>query len=295
MKVNYEEARDNQQLAEIVQSTRQQHQELQPAKTLAREDLELQLPNPSLSPVSDQRVPERKKQPVWEPQYGIPAVQDLIRAIPENLSQPQAETPELAHRQREKAQAAYQQWAIQARAIYQVEEPQDIDQRITFLMQEQQQSPNQITQFLTQSPAVQELIKRDRSYAQSYSKFCQSQANANQATWLFELDKYRRAVEIERQQQEQQRRALESQQQQQQERQHNLKLLGHWQEAALTLGRSAFLCGTDSRGYGFLPAWSTAIREDYCSKATGLSCLPVPDATKLGRVGVHKALYTAQK
>ena len=39
-------------------------------------------------------------------------------------------------------------------------------------MQSQQQSPNQITQVLAQSPAVQELLTRDPSYVQSYSEFC---------------------------------------------------------------------------------------------------------------------------
>ncbi len=106
-------------------------------------------------------------------------------------------------------------------------------------MQSQQQSPKQITQVLAQSPAVQELLRRSTSYAQSYSEFCQSYARANQATWQAELDQYHRAVEIERQRQEQQRIAKERQQQQQRERQHNLKLLGQWQEAALSLGRPA--------------------------------------------------------
>ena len=46
-------------------------------------------------------------------------------------------------------------------------------------------------------------------------------------------------MEIERQRQEQRRIAMERQQQQQRERQHNLKLLGQWQEAAISLGRPA--------------------------------------------------------
>lgn len=238
LKVDYDPIRDNQELAEIVQSARQQHsQSPEQAGEPAREALDLQLPNPSLSPVSDQRVPERQAQQFWEPQYGIPSVQDLIKAIPENLKEPQAEIPDLAHGQREKASSAYQQWALLARVIYRVEEPQDVDQRIAFLMQSKQQSPNQITQVLAQSPAVDELLKRDRSYAQSYSEFCQSYASDNQATWQSELDQYRRTVEIERQQQEQQRIAKERQLQQQQERQHNLELLAQWQKAANALGK----------------------------------------------------------
>jgi len=47
------------------------------------------------------------------------------------------------------------------------------------------------------------------------------------------------SVEIERQHQEQQRIAKERQQQQQRERQHNLKLLGQWQSAAISLGKPA--------------------------------------------------------
>lgn len=239
LKVSYDSARDNQELAEIVQNARQQQQELQQAREPAREDLELQTPHPQMETVSTQPLPERKVQQVWSPQYGIPAIQDLIKAIPEHSPEPQAEIPSLAHGQRDLAQAAYQQWALLARAIYQVVEPQDVDQRIAFLMQSRQQSSNQITQVLAQSPAVQELLKRDLSYVQSYSEFCQSQATALQATWQPELDQYRRAVEIERQRQEQQRRASERQQQQQQERQHNLKLLGQWQKAAISLGKPA--------------------------------------------------------
>ena len=173
------------------------------------------------------------------PQYRISAVQDLIRAIPEHSPELQALTPGNVNRQPEKAQAAYQQWASLAGAIYQVVEPQDVDQRITFLMQSQQQSPNQITQVLAQSPAVQELLRRDPTYVQSYSEFCQSQAAANQSTWQQSLDQYRGAVETERQRTEQQRIALELRQQQQQERQHNLKLLGQWQKAAISLGKPA--------------------------------------------------------
>lgn len=239
LKVHYDPARDNRELAEIVQSARQQHQELQQAREPAREELELQTPQSLLETVEEQPLPEQKNQQVWSPQYGIPAIQDLIRAIPEHFPELQAETPDNANRQREKAQATYQQWTSLARAIYQVVEPQDVDQRIAFLMQSRQQSPDQITQVLSQSPAVQELLKRDLTYVQSYSEFCQSQAGANQATWQPELDQYRSAVEVERQRQEQQRRALERQQQQQQERQHNLKLLGQWQESAISLGKPA--------------------------------------------------------
>lgn len=90
-----------------------------------------------------------------------------------------------------------------------------IDQRISFLMQSRQQSPNQITQVLAQSPAVQELLRRSLTYVQSYSEFCQSYARDNQATWQASLDQYHRAVEMEHQQQEQRRRALELRQQQQ--------------------------------------------------------------------------------
>lgn len=237
LKVNYDPARDNQELAEIVQITRQQHQELQQAREATPQKLELHSPNPSLSQVSDQRVPEQKIQQVWEPQYGIPAIEDLIKAIPEHPKESQTESTDLANRQREKSQAVYQQWASLAKAIYQVEEPHDIDQRIAFLMLEQRQSLNQITQVLAQSPAVDELLKRDRTYIQSYSQFCQTQATANHTNWQAELVQYRSAVEIERQQQEQQRIAKERQQQQQRERQHNLKLLGQWQEAAIALGK----------------------------------------------------------
>ena len=106
-------------------------------------------------------------------------MQDLIRAIPEHPPSLQAEIPDLAHGQRKQEQATYQQWALLAKAIYQVGEPQDVDQRISFLMQSQQQTPNQITQVLAQSPAVQELLRRSLTYVQSYSEFCQSQAAAN--------------------------------------------------------------------------------------------------------------------
>ncbi len=225
LQVNYDPARDNRELVEIVQSTRQQHH------TSPQQAGE---PAPQEQPPSSRKTPQ-----VWEPQYGIPPIQDLIRAIPEHPPSLQAEIPDNANRQREKAQATYQQWALLARAIYQVGEPQDIDQRISFLMQSRQQSPNQITQVLAQSPAVQELLRRDPSYVQSYSEFCQSQASDNQATWQQSLDQYLRAVEIERQRQEEQRIALELRQQQQQERQHNLKLLGQWQKAAISLGKPA--------------------------------------------------------
>ncbi len=239
LKVNYDPARDNQKLAEIVHHTRQHSQELQQAREPAIQELELQAPQPLLETVEDQPPREQKTQPVWSPQYGIPAIEDLIRAIPEHPFELQAETSDNANRQREQAQATYQQWAIQARTIYRVVEPQDVDQRIAFLMQSQQQSSKQITQVLAQSPTVQELFFRSTTYVQSYSEFCQSQASTNQATWQAELGQYLRAVEIERQQQEQQRIALELRQQQQRERQHNLKLLGQWQSAAISLGRAA--------------------------------------------------------
>ncbi len=238
LKVNYDPARDNRELAEIVQSTRQQHsQSPQQAGETALQERELHSAKPSLSSLEEQPLPERKIQPVWEPQYGIPAISDLIKAIPEHPKELRAETSDNANRQLDNAQATYQQWAKQARAIYRVEEPKDVDQRIAFLMQSQQQTPGQITQVLAQSPAVQELLRRSTTYVQSYSEFCQSQARDNQATWQAELDQYLRAVEIERQRQEQQRIALELRQQQQRERQHNLELLGQWQEAAISLGK----------------------------------------------------------
>lgn len=226
LKVNYDPARDKHQLIEIVQSRRQQQQEHQ-------------TPQPPLEPVADPSLAEQKPPQVWEPQYGIPAIQDLIQAIPASLSQQQTETSGLAQSQRGKGQTVYQQWASQARTIYRVEAPEDIDQRIAFLMQEQQQTPTQITQVLAQSPDMQELAKRDRSYVQSYSQFCQTQATANQPIWQPELDQHRRAVEVERQRQEQRRIAVERQQRQLQERQHNLKLLGQWQEAAIALNKPA--------------------------------------------------------
>ena len=248
LKVNYDPARDNQLLAEIVQGARQQHQsELQPARETAPKNWELQSPQSQresvsaqplpAQPLPAQPLPEQKPQSVWSPQLGIPTVIDLIQAIPENLSEPQAEIPGLANRQREEAQSAYQQWASLARAVYRVESPPEIDQRIAFLMQSRQQSPNSITQVLAQSPAVQELLKRDLFYAVSYSEDCQSQANANQATWRAALDQYRAALERERQRQEQQRIATERQRKQQLERLDNLKLLEQWQKAAIALGK----------------------------------------------------------
>jgi len=204
LKVNYDPARDNKKLAEIVQSTRQQHsQSPQQAGESAIRELELHSPLPSPEPVEDQPPREQKIQPVWSPQYGIPDIQDLIRAIPEHPLESQTGSAEREHRQLEKAQATYQQWARHARAIYRVVEPQDIDQRIAFLMQSQQQTPGQITQVLAQSPAVQELLRRDPDYVHSYSEFCQSYARDNQATWQAKLDQYRSSVEIERQRQQQ--------------------------------------------------------------------------------------------
>lgn len=239
LKVSYDPVRDNQELVEIVRGARQQHQELQPVRETAPHFLELQSHQPQLSSESDQRVQDALAQSVWSPQYGIPAVQDLIKAIPENNEEPIAEIPKLADEQREKALAAYQQWASEARAIYRVEELGDVDGRIAFLMQQQRQTPNSITQVLSQSPAVQELLKRDLTYVQSYSEYCQSQANANQATWRPDLDQYRAALEIERQIQQQQRIAKERQRQEQLERQHNLDLLKQWHSAAISLGKPA--------------------------------------------------------
>jgi hypothetical protein len=238
LKVNYDPTRDNQELADIVQST-QQHQELQQERVPAREELELQTFSSHLEAIEEPPLPKPKIQQIWSSQYGIPAIEDLIKAIPENLKEPQAETPERNRRQREKNQATYQQWHSLTKAIYRVEDTKDIDPRIAFLMQSEQQSPNQITQVLAQSPAVQELLKRDFTYVQSYSQFCQSQASDNQATWQPELDQYLQAMELERQQQQERRVATEHQQQQQQERQHNLKLLLQWQEVAISLSRPA--------------------------------------------------------
>lgn len=227
LKVSYNPASDKAELTRIIQNRGQQRQELD-------------TPQPQLESVKAQSPPQQKPPQVWEPQYGIPALQDLIQAIPTNPSQSQAEASILAQSQGGKAHTVYQELAAQAQAIYRVREPRDIDQRIAFLMQEQQQTPSQITQVLAQSPDMQELAKRDRSYVQSYSQFCQSQAAANQPTWQVKLDQHRRAVEVERQCQEQRRIALERQQRLRQERQYNLKLLGQWQEAAIALDRPAF-------------------------------------------------------
>jgi len=184
LKVHYDPARDNQKPAEIVQSTRQQHSPSpQQAREPALQELELHSSEPLLSPVEDQPHREQKIQQVWEPQYGIPDISDLIRAIPEHPKEFQTESAERGHRQLEQAQATYQQWARHAQTIYQVVEPRDVDRRIAFLMQSEQQSSNQITQVLAQSPAVQELLKRSPTYVQSYSEFCQSQAGSNQVTW----------------------------------------------------------------------------------------------------------------
>ncbi len=239
LQVSYDPVRDNQKLIEIVQGARQQHQELQQARETPPQKQELQTPPTVMETESEQPQPEQKPQSVWLPQYGIPAVQDLIQAIPETNIEPIAEIPGMAHGQRELASAAYQQWALLARAVYRVEELGDVDGRIAFLMQSQQQTPNEITFVLAQSPAVQELLKRDRSYVQSYSSYCQSIALTNQSTWRPDLEQYRKAMEIERQITEQQRIASVRQQQQQQERQRNLKLLEQWQKAAIALGKPA--------------------------------------------------------
>ena len=236
LKVNYDPARDNQLLTEIVQSARQQHQELRQARERTSKNQELLIPQ-SKENVSAQPLPKQEKQSVWSSQYGIPAIQDLIRAIPENREEPQVEISGLANKQREEALAAYQQWASLARAVYQVEEPPEIDQRIAFLMQSKQQFPDSITQVLARSPVVQKLDKRDRVYVQNYSQYCQSQAKANQAVWLPALDQYRKEVERERQRQEQQRLATERQRKQQLERPYNLKLLEQWHSAATVLGK----------------------------------------------------------
>ena len=238
LKVNYDPARDNQLLTEIVQRARQHHQEeLQQAEETISQNSELQTPQSQTEP--NQPLPEQKTQSVWSAQWGIPSVQDLVRAIPDNLTEPQAEILGLVDGQQEEAQADYQRWASLAKAVYRVESSQDIDQRIAFLMQSKQQSPYSITQVLAQSPVVQELGKRDHSYLQNYSQYCQSQVRENQATWGQALDQYRQAVERERQRQEQQRITQERQRKQQLERQVNLKRLEQWQSAATALGKSA--------------------------------------------------------
>ena len=234
LKVDYDPGRDNQLLTEIVQSARQQHPKLQPTRETTSKNQELSTPQSHRE--SSSPLPEQEHQSVWSPQYGIPAIQDLIRAIPENREE-QVEIPGLANRQQEEAQAVYQRWATLAQAVYRVESPQDIDQRIAFLMHSKQQFPDSITQVLARSPVVQELGKRDRFYVQNYSEYCQSQAKANQAAWLPTLEQYRLDVERERQRQEQQRLAQERQRQQQLERQHNLKLLEQWHSAAIALGK----------------------------------------------------------
>ena len=235
LKVNYDPTRDNQLLTEIVQSARQQYQELRQARETASRNQEL--PTPQSHKESSQPLQEPEKQSVWSPQYGIPAMQDLIRAIPENREELQVEISGIVNRQQEEAQAVYQRWATLAQAVYRVESPQDTDQRIAFLMQSRQQSSNSITQVLAQSPVVQELGKRERFYVQNYSQYCQSQARENQATWRPALDQYRSSVERERQRQEQQRITLERQRQQQLERQYHLKRLEQWHSAALALGK----------------------------------------------------------
>jgi len=92
-----------------------------------------------------------------------------------------------------------------------------------------EQSPNQITQILAQSPAV-DVTKRDRSYSVIYSKFCQTQASANQPTWQTELVQYRSS---DRAPAAGAAHSQERQLIQQQERQHNLALLGHESNPAL--------------------------------------------------------------
>jgi len=94
----------------------------------------------------------------------------------------------------------------------------------------EEQSPNQITQILAQSPAVDELLKRDRSYPW----YTQNSARLRlvQTSQLGRLNLSSIVALIERQQQ-QQRIAKERQLIQQQERQHNLDLLGHESNPAL--------------------------------------------------------------
>jgi hypothetical protein len=227
LKVNYDPARDNRELTQIVQNSRHQ-QQLQPAETPAIRQVELNTPQPTVKqPPTD----KSKFQQVWSPQYGIPALQDLIQAIPESP------TPNLANRNSEQAQSTYQQWALLAREIYPVAEPKDIDPRIAFLMHLQEQSPKQITQVLAESPAVQELVKRDSSYAESYSQYCQEQSSNNQSNWQVELDNYLCTIQIECQIAEQKRIAKERQQREEIKRERELKLLEQWQGAAISLGK----------------------------------------------------------
>src|SRR5579883_185561 len=184
------------------------------------------LPEPveNLPPIQ-QKIPH-----VWEPQYGIPNIEKLIEAIP-------TKNTHNSDDQFEQAKASYQHWVKQAQAIYQITQPRDIDQRIAFLMQQQQQQPNQITLVLAHSPAMQELRKRDHTYVQNYSQFCQSTAHEHHYTWQLQKEEYLKAMEIERQQKEQQRIAAERERLQQQQRQRYLKLLAHWEQIAIALGR----------------------------------------------------------
>jgi hypothetical protein len=227
LKVSYDPTRDNRELTRIVQSQRHQ-QELEPAETTAT--LQADTPQPTLKqPPTDLSKIEQ----LWSPQYGIPDLQDLIQAIPESP------TPNLANQNSEQAQSTYQQWTLLAGEIYRVKEPKDIDPRIAFLMHLQEQSPKQITQVLSRSPAVQELVKRDLSYAESYSQYCQKQSSNNQSNWQVELDNYLRTLQTERQNAERQRLAQERQQQEEIKRERELKLLEQWQQAAISIGRPA--------------------------------------------------------
>jgi hypothetical protein len=223
LKVDYNPARDNRELTQIVQS---QQRELQP--TPAPSQVESNAPQPALkrSPGDMSKI-----QQLWSPSYGIPALPELIQAIPESP------TANSASQNSEKPQSTYQQWALLAGEIYRVKEPKDIDPRIALLMHLQQQSPKQITQVLSQSPAVQELVKRDSSYAESYSQYCQEQSSNNQSNWQVELDNYLCTRQTERQIAERKRISQERQQREEMKRERELKLLEQWQGAAISLGK----------------------------------------------------------
>lgn len=253
LKVNYDPARDNRELTQIVQSSQR---ELQPTPAPSQVESNASQPAPKRS------LQEKSKiQQLWSPSYGVPALPDLIQAIPASP------TANSASQNSEKPQSTYQQWALLAEEIYRVKEPKDIDPRIALLMHLQQQSPKQITQVLSQSPAVQELVKRDSSYAESYSQYCQEQSSNDRSNWQAELDNYLRAVERERQIAEQKRIAQERQQREEIKRQRELKLLEQWQEAARSLGKTASYIQrireltTDYRGGQPLSDKAMAVRE----------------------------------
>jgi hypothetical protein len=231
LKVNYDPAKDYLKLVEVIQNA-QQPVSRSPDVGPIKQDWESHSSQPLIEQVENLPPIQQKMPHVWEPQYGIPNIEKLIEAIP-------TKNTHNSDDQFEQAKASYQDWAKQAQAIYQITQPRDIDQRIAFLMQQQQQQLNQITLVLAHSPAMQELRKRDHTYVQNYSQFCQSTAREHHDTWQLQLEEYLKAVEIERQQKEQQRIAAERERLQQQQRQRYLKLLAHWEQIAIALGRSA--------------------------------------------------------